>query len=362
MSLRIANGVLAGLLAVGIAYTAGKPASAYAQQKQFDGVTLRVGTWGAAWKESQEKVIAKKFAEVGGKVEFVTGSPQANLAKLVASRGQLPFDMMEILDAQEGDFKSSSFLAPIDLQKIPNKSLIQPYQYSTSFVGTWYTQEGICYSKPKYSELGLAPPEKFQDLVNPKLERKVLLPDINSGGGLAFVGAIAHATGGDEKNIAAGLELVTRIKPIRFWSQGSDMITQFQTGDIFAAVAHNGWCFRAAKAGAPVAFAHPEIKAGTKGIAKVGWMGIMKGSANIEAAHWYINEYLDPDFQFEFAVLAGVVPISLPALKRISEVPVMRDMTQTDPAAMAKELRIDYSKVNVSDWTDAWNRSVTRSR
>lgn len=362
MSGAVSKAWLGGALAAGIALSLANAPQAGAQAKRFDGVTLKVGTFGATWKDAQEELIAKRFATLGGKVEYVTGSPQANLAKLVASRGRLPFDMMEILDAQEGDFLQSGFLAPIDLDKIPNKSLLAPDLYSKNFVGTWVTQEGVCYLKAKYQELGLPPPQKYQDLVNAKLERKVLLPDINSGGGLAFVGGIAHATGGDEKNIKPGLDLVTQIRPSRFWSQGTEVITQFQTGDMIAAGAHAGWCLRAAKAGANVAFAHPDIKPGVKGIAKLGWWGVMKGSPNLEAAHWYMNEFLNPDFQYEFAVKTGIVPIAGPALKRIGEVPIMKDMAETDPARIAKQLKVDYKKVNLTEWIDQWNRTVTRSR
>ena len=333
---------------------------AHAQDKRFDGVTLRVATWGAAWKDVQEKIIAKRFAELGGKIEYVTGSPQANLAKLIASRGQLPFDLMEILDAQVPDIEKSDLLEPIDADKVPNKSLIESFQLQKALIGTWYTQEGICYSKPKYAELGLAPPKSFQDLVNPKLERKVLLPDINSGGGLAFVGAIAHATGGDEKNIKPGLELVNKIKPPKFWNQGAELITQMKSGDIIAAVAHSGWCHRAALAGAPVAFSHPDIKPGMKGIAKEGWFGILKGTKNKEAALWYVNAFLDPAFQKEFAAVAGVLPISKPALAGVKDVPIMKDMVETDAAAIKAELRIDYRKVDLSEWNDVWNRTVAR--
>lgn len=350
---RVVAAAVAALLGLGL-----EPSSA--QDKRFDGVTLRVATWGAAWKDVQEKIIAKKFSELGGKIEYVTGSPQANLAKLIAARGQLPFDLMEILDAQVPDMEKSDLLEPIDADKVSNKSLIEPFQLQKSLIGTWYTQEGICYNKPKYAELGLTPPKSFQDLVNPKLERKVLLPDINSGGGLAFVGAIAHATGGDEKNIKPGLELINRIKPPKYWSQGAELITQMKSGDIIAAVAHSGWCHRAALAGATVAFSHPEIKAGIKGIAKEGWFGILKGTKNKEAALWYVNAFLDPAFQKEFAAVAGVLPISKPALAGVKDVPIMKDMVETDAAAIKAELRIDYRKVDLSGWNDLWNRTVAR--
>jgi len=325
---------------------------------RFDGVELKVGTWGGKWKKAHEEMIAAKFAKLGGTVTYVTGSPQTNLAKLIASRGNSPFDMMEILDAQVKDFREGDLLEEIDLDKIPNKKHVEPNQYSKDLVGTWNTQEVMCYNVPKFKELGIPVPTSYADLADPRLERRVSIPDINSGGGLAAVGAMAHFAGGDETNIAPGLDMIKKINPLKFWSRGGDALTQFQTGDVYVAMVHSGWCLRAVNAGSPVAAAQPEIKPGVKGVAKEGWFGIIKGSKNIEAAQWYINQFLEPEFQYEFAVKTGIVPISGPALARINDVPVLKDMVMTDPAERRNQLRIDYSKATISDWTDLWSRSV----
>jgi putative spermidine/putrescine transport system substrate-binding protein len=329
-----------------------------AESKRFDGVELKIGTWGGKWKQAQVDMIAAKFEKLGGTITYVTGSPQSNLAKLIVSRGRPPFDMMEILDAQIKDFRDGGLLQEIDLDQIPNKMHIEPSQYSKDFVGTWNTQEVMCYNVPKFEELKIPAPRTYSDLMDPRLERRVSIPDISSGGGLAAVGALAHFAGGDETNIMPGLEMVKKINPLKFWSRGGDALTQFQTGDIYVAMLHSGWCLRAYNAGSPVAAAQPEIKTGVKGVAKEGWFGIMKGSKNADAAHWYINEFLDPEFQFNFAVKTGVVPISQPALARINDVPVLKDMVMTDPADRRNQLRIDYSKAVISDWTDLWGRTV----
>lgn len=349
---------LASLLATALLLPAARDAAA--QGKRFEGVTLRVATWGGPWRDSQANIISKKFEELGGKIEFVTGSPQANLAKVIAARGNLPFDIMEILDAQVGDFIEGKLIEPVDLAKIPNKEFVQSFQYNKNMVGTWVTQEVICYNTAKYKELGLAPPKTYKDLADPKLGRKVSIPDINSGGGLSAVGAFAFAAGGDEKNVQPGLDLVKTIQPLKFWAAGGEVVTQFQTGDIIAAVAHAGWCHRALNAGAPVAAVHPEIKPGVKGVLKEGWFVILKGTKLKEAAHWYLNEFLDPNFQYDFAVVSGVVPISKPALARVGQVAGMGQMIFSTPEEIATMLRIDYTKADLSKWSDAWNRTVTK--
>jgi spermidine/putrescine-binding protein len=66
-----------------------------AESKRFDGVELKIGTWGGKWKQAQVDMIAAKFEKLGGTITYVTGSPQSNLAKLIVSRGRPPFDMME---------------------------------------------------------------------------------------------------------------------------------------------------------------------------------------------------------------------------------------------------------------------------
>jgi putative spermidine/putrescine transport system substrate-binding protein len=327
---------------------------------QFDGVTLRVGTWGGSWKENQVNVIVPKFEAEGGKIEFVTGSPQANLAKLIAGRGKAPFDIMEILDAQIQDFKDAEFLQPLDLDKIPNKQHLEDWQVSDMVVGSWFTQEVICYNKDKYAELGLEPPKTYTDLANPKLAGRLSIPDITSGGGLANFGAFAHAAGGDEANIQPGLDLIKSMNALKFWSRGGEVVTQFESGDVYAAVVHAGWCTRAKNAGSNVTSVHPFINDQHTGVHKHGWLGIMKSSENAAAANWFINAYLDEAFQFEFAQKSGVVPVNKNAIAKLSTDPVLDEMLQTSSEEISQQLRIDYSKADVADWTDQWNRSVAQ--
>lgn len=357
MTIKSRRLLLAASLGVAISWCC---AGAMAQEKRFDGVTLRVATYGGLWRDIMDKEITPKFVALGGKIEYVTGSPQANFAKLVAGRGRAPFDVMEVLDAQVGDFNEADFLAPIDLAKIPNKQFLKPFQYSPKLVAAWFTQEAICYNTEKYKELGLPAPKTYKDLANPALAGKVIIPDITSGGGLAAIGGFAAAAGGSEADIKPGLELINSLKTQKFWSQGDQVVLGFKSGDIYAAAVHAGWCLRAKKVGAPVMSVHPQIKPGVVGVAKDGWLGIMKSSSNVEAAHWFINEYLDAGYQLTFAVSGGVVPVNQKAIDKMGEDPVFAEMLQLKAADIEKELRIDYTKANLSEWNDLWGRTVAR--
>lgn len=343
----------AAVLTLGVAFATSSTAG------EFDGVTLKVATWGGSWKKNIETKIAPKFEAMGGKIEFVTGSPQSNLAKLIAARGKAPFDVMEVLDAQQKDFfVTNDFIQKIDTASMPNKQYLEDWQYNDWRIASWHTQESICYNRDKFKELGLPTPKTYNDLSHPKLAGRLSIPDITSGGGLANVGAMSHAAGGDEGNIQPGLDMIKRLNALKFWSRGGEVVTQLQSGDVYAAVVHSGWCVRARNAGANVMTVHPQI--GSKvGVHKHGWLVIMKSSENVKAANWFLNEYNDADFQLEYARNSGVVPVNSKAISMLKSDPVLAEMLQLDPELIANELRVDYSKADISDWNDKWNRSVS---
>ena len=344
----------AAIISLGVSF------ASVSQAGEFDGVTLKVATWGGSWKENIITKIAPKFEALGGTLEFVTGSPASNLAKLIAGRGKAPFDVMEVMDSQEQEFfVTNDFIQKIDYKNMSNVAHLQEGQYNDWRIASWHTQESICFNRDKFAELGIPSPTTYADLINPKLAGRVSIPDITSGGGMANFGGIAHAAGGDETNIKPGLDLIKQLNALKFWSRGGEVVTQFQSGDVYASIVHAGWCVRARNAGVNVATVHPVIGEKAVGVHKYGWLAIMKSSENVKAANWFLNEYNDADFQLEYARKSGVVPVNALALKALSSDPVSAEMLQLNPADIARQLRVDYSKVDKSVWMDQWNRSVS---
>ena len=148
---------------VALALSATWSTAVQAQAKPFDGVTLRVATFGGPWRDDLVKFVAPKIEAMGAKVEFIIGSPQDNLAKIIAARGrEAPFDVVEILDAQFDQVVEGGLLVPIDYNAVPNSSQIEGWQRNPNGVGNWTTQEVICYDKGKFAELGLPVPHAGQ--------------------------------------------------------------------------------------------------------------------------------------------------------------------------------------------------------
>jgi len=336
-------------------------ARAAAAQGRFDGQVLRIGTFGGINADAIKEAVSAKFADAGAKLEFVIGSPQDNMAKVIAARGrgEPPMDAFEILGAMVPQVMAMNLLVPLDYTLLPSAAALRPDQRQPALVAIWTTQEMIIYNPATFAEKGIRPPVSLADLADPALKGRVMIPDISSGGGLEAVGAFALTAGGSEADIDPGLKLIRSIDGLRLWKAGGELVTAFKSGDIWAGVAHAGWAVRCEYAGVKVVSVPARIGAHA-GLVKEGWMGIVRGSVKPLLAAFYIDSYLDPATQYTMAVRTGTVPVAPQAWSRLIDVPVVRDQMVLDPARMALMTRIDYSKVDLADWNDRWNRVIAR--
>ena len=351
------------MAAVAFMITASGPATA----GDLDGQSIKVCTWGGTWRDIQRENIVTNpggLEERGANVDFVAGSPQDSLAKLVAARGAPVCDVVEVLDATWGQMVEADFVVDeLDLSLIPNVKYLPDWLVGKNFTGSWLTQEGICYKADKFKEHGIPAPTTYKDLIHPRLEGLIQLPDITSGGGFANLGGMVKAAGGGESNIQPGLDLITEMKVTKFWKSGSEGVTLLESDDIWVLVGHLGWCMRAYKAGQTnLKFVHPVIDDKYVGVNAFGYLTIVKSSdpKNRDAAHAYINGYLDEETQFQQSNRAGTISANKKAYPRLAQDPILSGMAVLDPAEIAKEYRVDYGKVDVPAWYDQWNRNITR--
>lgn len=355
--MRSFKGLIGGLGAAALALAVGLSAGA-AVAGQFDGVTVRIGTFGGKWRDIVADHVAKAFEAEGGKIEFVQGQPANNVAKLIAARGQEPpFDVLETMDNFLPQLAAGGFLDTIDMAKIPNIAKVDKAFYDDRKVMVWITQEGIVYNKAKFAEAGIPAPTRYADLANPKLKGKVSLPDISAGGAMPAIVGMAHEAGGGEADIGPGLELVKTIAPASFWSSSSNLQTQLAAGDVWAAAAQAGNVQRL-KGQVDLDIAFPPV-AGKSGVLKQGYLVKLKGAKNAAAAEWIINAYLSDDMQVATLTKGGQVPVSGPALAKLRENPDYGFMRLT-PDQLAGMYSIDFGKVNEAAYVQKWNRSITR--
>src|SRR5947209_1156932 len=116
--------VAAALLATSLMSFASHAAAQSSDDARFKGVTLRVATWGGATRDALRDYVASELEKRGAKVEFVIGSPQDNLAKLIAARGQAPFDLYEFLGTMRPEVEGRNLLAKMNFANLPNAKAV----------------------------------------------------------------------------------------------------------------------------------------------------------------------------------------------------------------------------------------------
>ncbi|HKI81005.1 MAG TPA: extracellular solute-binding protein, partial [Pseudodesulfovibrio sp.] len=317
------------LVAVSLTATAmlGAMDTALAQDKPFAGITVRMATFGGKWRDLIMANVGKAFADKGGKLEVFAGQPGDNVAKLIMARGAAPpYDLLEAVDNFLPALEHGGFIEPMDLDKIPNKSYLAKNDYDKFKLKTWTTESAVLYNTEKFKQEGIPAPKTYDDLLNPKLRGHVSYPDIGGGGAIPCIVGAALTHGGDESNIDPGLEFIRKLHVKAFWKSSSELQTLFKSGDIWAACAgvHNIPRLHGA---VPLWATHVEVKPGRVGITKEGWMVMVKGGKNREAAEWVINNYLGVAHQTAIAK-GGLLPSNQQVL-----------------AAMAKDPKLGYMRL-----------------
>ena len=339
-------------------------ADAQAQDKRFEGVTLVVGTFGGSWKDRINEYIGREFTALGGTLSFVEGNPRDLLAKLVAARGQAaPMDVVEVVDTTWPLIDKAGFAATLNLDNIPNVKHLDESMYDDGKVANWITEEGFILLGEKFKELDIAVPTKFTDLVNPKLAGRITFPDINVNTAINPIVGFAINTGGDVDNLASGLEAIRDLQVHSFWNSGTQVTQLFQTGDIWAAIAHAGWGVRLFDAGVPVCMVHPVVGS-NRGMISRGYAAVVANSEQAEAAEWYINMLVSEEMQTILHTQNGVVPTNTLVQSKYAADPKLdacgNPFLLLSPEEIGNLYSIDYDKLDMEGLIDQWNRTVAQ--
>jgi putative spermidine/putrescine transport system substrate-binding protein len=334
------------------------PAWTQAQEERFDGVTIRVATWGGSWRDRMQELIGVEFEKRGGKVEYVIGNALENFNKLIAARGQKPpFDVMEFQSDLWKPLLDAGFLAPLPFARLTNVAGHSPQQRDDVTVSTWTLEEGIVYNADKFKALGLPKPQKYSDLFNDKLKGRVAWPDI-SYGPYAIIG-LATENGGDELNIDPGLKRLQEADIGYYYKSSVELSTKFASGDVWAAPWHAGWAVRVKRTNVPLAMSFPAVK-DRHGIIASGMVGIVKGNEVEKAAEFWVNRYLSPEVQEKLGRANGIAPINAAALSAMRGDPFLAELMLLTPEDIGKAYTINWAKIDLSLIIDKWNRTIAR--
>lgn len=334
--------------------------SAFAQSKPFEGVTLRVGTYGGPWGDAVRNLAGKKVEAMGAKVEYVVGSPAENFSKIVSARGRaVPIDVIEIGAAERVAMSRNNFLEDMPTAQIPNLSNLWVKVVDRKAIAHVMVQNGIVLRSDKFSGEKLALPKRFEDLQEPRLANRVAFPDVTNPQHWPVVSSLSFASGGGESAPEKGFEQAARMKPLYYYGAATDLVQKMTMGDVIAAPAHAGTAVRMHNAGLPVEFIHPQIGS-KRGSLEYNFLGIVKGTKNMDAAAAFVNAFLETQAQAEFARGMGVVPTNKDARAILQKDPVMSRFMLLSDSDLAGTYSMDWDRVDVEKWRATWARSITK--
>jgi spermidine/putrescine-binding protein len=322
-------------------------ATALAQEQRFDGVTLRLATFGGGWDKAVQDLIGQEFEKRGGKMQYVLSPPRESLAKLIAARGNIPFDVLEMDDKTYVDAMTGQYLQKINLNRVPNRKELDPDAYDDYKVGAWVVQEGILFLPDKFKEAGVPAPTRYSDLDNPRLAGKVSFADLSAPGTIHILVSMAVDKGGSESSMQPAYDELAKINPARYWKLAADAQSQLQNGDVWVSTMHQGHALQALEKGMKVAFVHP-LSGDKRGIQRPGWLGIVRGTKVPEAAEFFINAYIEAKAQEGLALRRGVVPVNVNARNAVRANPnsPFRDLALLRTEEVGTMLRVDMQKLD----------------
>src|SRR5882724_675397 len=263
--------------------------------------SIKVGTWGGSWRDSLDKQVGERIRAAGGTVEYVVDTPQGNLAKLVAARGQaVPFDTMESGLELVQLMAADRFIADLDYDKIPNGKALPDYARARNYVMAVASMDGIVFNHDKFKELGVEPPQRYSDLDNAKLAGRVAFPDINHTQHWNAVAGLAYEAGASEAELIKGVPQLNKIKPAYYYSASTDLSTKMASGEIWAAPWHAGFVVRLRRNNVPLSITYPKFGS-HKGALWPVIHHIVRGTQNRDIAEKFLDLYLDPELQYEHA-------------------------------------------------------------
>ena len=339
---------------------------AFAQQKiSYAGKTLRVATWGGAWRDIREKLVGQPVEKAtGAKVEWILGNPVDHLAKMIAAKGgEPPFDVAELGSIETYQAREGGFLEKIDPNLVPNIKKVMPEVVAGDAVGFLASEYVNAYLPSKFKELGLAPPSRIEDLFHPKLANRIALPFVGgSTTGPRFLVILAMEQGGSINNIKPALDRLKTVKVSYYYRATADLEMRMLAGEIWAAYWTVSRPFLFKSAGKDLDWA-PVGPAPKKATNSVTTAVIPKGATNKALAHMYIDNALSLNAQYGMAEWGGIRPVTDEGVKKVlsSTSPTMRRIAEIpwkDVFTICSPSDVEIAAKNLSKWVDQFNREV----
>lgn len=318
------------------------------------GGALVVAGYGGSFETAFRDSVLPAFEKsCGCKVTYIPGSSTDTVAKLKAQRANPQIDVALVDDGPQAQALEAGLLASIDTKVVPVDDVLPIARMeNNSGVGFGLTATGIAYNPEWFEDHGIPKPTTWEDLANPKLKDKVVLPSITNTYGVGLLVGASKANGGSEKDVDPGLTAVKKIaENAATFDTTADVSNYFLQGQAAASVWGVSRTSTLAEKDFPIEFAYPKDGA----IGLVTTANVVKKAPHEEVAQKFVAHLLEPSVQQALAKATYDGSV----VQGVKEDPALRNKVVSADKADSL-LRLDWKTINKnrSAWTDKWNKQV----
>jgi putative spermidine/putrescine transport system substrate-binding protein len=303
-----------------------------------------------AWEDAYRAIVAPiAAAESGVELVVAPALAQDQVAKMMATPGQPPYDALLVSPGQTAMLIEAGLIEEIDPSKLKNWHLLNDLGKTPFGPNVTIEVTGIAYNPD------LVPrPAGYRDLVeNPAF--KDMVGWIGFGSNTATIAwvEIAKLYGGGPDNLQPVFDLIAKSKESfgAVANSGNNQMTLFQQGDIGAFISSTGNVTRLRELGVPCEFVHPETGSPALPVA----IHLTKGASDPDAVYAYMDAAISSAAQSQLALPpTGMIPMN-------TEVPFTEDILAfVTPEQLEKVVFPDWPAINKNRaaWTAEFDRVV----
>jgi putative spermidine/putrescine transport system substrate-binding protein len=319
------------------------------------GQTLVVSGWGGLWEQTMRSTVIEPFQELNPGVEIIytlNGGFAEMLARLRAERGNPTIDVFSTGGGFELIAADEALLEEFDPALMPNLGdVFEGGVYANRVVANSIAAVGLLYHLDRVPRA----PTSWYDLWDPNFH-PVAVSDISDTFGRALFARINELEGGTTENQEPAFEkfkeLMRTQQPI-INTTTDDTVTAIVSRGAAISVVPNSRAIQLIAEGYPAGFVYPEEGAFAWGT----YMGVPLGSANRELAMQFIDFWLSPEVQQNFAAAVNYGPanttVSMPDDYGYSEYLIFPEDIDT-----AYLLDYAYMNENLAAWSERWTQEV----
>lgn len=308
-----------------------------------------VAVFPGSWEDAYRGIVAPIVSQAGAEVTIAPALAQDQIARLMASPGQPPYDALLVSPGQTDTLIEAGLIERIDPSRLRNWDQLAPTAQNEW--GPFVTLEvnGIAYN-PEVVERPAGYRALFED---PQYDGQVAFIGFGSNSATMAWTEINKLYGGTYEDMQPVFDLIrTHLPKIgAIATSGSNQMTMYQQGEVAVFMASTGNVARLRELGMPCEFAHPESGSPTVPVA----IHLVKGAGNPDAVYAYMDAAISAAAQQQLAEApTAMIPTNatVPYSAVVSE--------YVTPEQVAAAVYPDWQAINRhrAEWTNMFDRIV----